>query len=150
VPVTYALYRRRRRQAATAPEAQVRLAWQECIEAAQILGVAPWRSETPTEFGRRADRTIGADGFPTLAALVTAAESSADGVTEDEAVTALALSDEVAATIRNLSTRQQRMLVALDPRPPERRQQGARRHRAGPAAAELPAIEIVRMPVSAG
>ncbi len=58
------LYRRRRRKAATEPDDQVRLAWQESVEAAQTLGVAPWRSETAAEFGHRADRAIGARGVP--------------------------------------------------------------------------------------
>ena len=42
-PIVYALYRRRRRKAASEPDAQVRLAWQESVEAAQTLGVSPWR-----------------------------------------------------------------------------------------------------------
>jgi transglutaminase-like putative cysteine protease len=147
VPLVYHLYRRRRRKAATAPDEQVRLAWQESVEAAQTLGVAPWRSETAAEFGYRADRAIGAQEFPVLATLVDAADYSADGVADDEAAVALGLSDEVTATVRGLSSRQQRMLAALDPRPPDRRRPGARHHRT-PTSDALPAIEIVRVPAS--
>jgi hypothetical protein len=148
VPIAYALYRRRRRKAASEPDAQVRLAWQESVEAAQTLGVAPSRSETAAEFGHRADRAIGAEEFPVLAGLVTAADYSAEGVDDEQAVTARALSDDVTATVRALTTRQQRVLTALDPRPPDRRQPAARRHRAGAALEQLPAIEIVRVPHS--
>jgi len=148
VPIVYGIYRRRRRKAADEPDAQVRLAWQESVEAAQTLGVSPWRSETPAEFGRRADRSIGAEGFPVLADLVAAADYSADGVDEEQAVTARAASDDVTTTVRNLTTRQQRVLAALDPRPPDRRHPAARRHRAGVSTQELPAIEIVRVPSS--
>jgi transglutaminase-like putative cysteine protease len=146
VPLAYHLYRRRRRKAAADPDAQVRLAWQESVEAAQTLGVTPWRSETAAEFGYRADRAIGAQEFPKLATLVTAAEYSADGVDDEQAVTARELSDEVTTTVRALSSRQQRMLAALDPRPPDRRQQAARHHRTGPSTDALPPIEIVRTP----
>ena len=115
---------------------------------APLLGVARWQSETHAEFGHRAGRTIGADGFPVLAELVTTADYSIDGVDEDEAASALTISDEVGATVRSQSTRQQRLLAALDPRPPDRRQPAARRHQAGPATKELPAIEVVRLPAS--
>jgi transglutaminase-like putative cysteine protease len=148
VPLAYFFYRRRRRRAASEPDAQVRLAWQESVEAAQTLGVSPWRSETAAEFGDRADRAIGAQEFPVLAGLVSAAEYSADGVDEEQATTALELSDEVATTVRGLSTRQQRVLAALDPRPPDRRRPVARHHHIGPAVQQLPAIEIVRVPSS--
>ncbi len=149
VPLAYGLYRRRRRRGATQPDDQVRLAWQESVEAAQLLGVAPWRSETATEFGRRASRTLGASGFPVLADLVTAADYSVEGVDEDEAETALGLSDDVTSTVRKQSTRQQRMLAALDPRPPDRRVRTTHRHRASLGASELPSIEIFHVPSSA-
>jgi transglutaminase-like putative cysteine protease len=148
VPILYAVYRRRRRKAASEPDAQVRLAWRESVEAAQTVGVSPWRSETPAEFGDRADRAIGAQEFPVLAGLVSAADYSAEGVDPEQAATALELSAEVATTVRSQSTRQQRVLTALDPRPPERRRSTARRHRAGPTVDRLPAIEIVRVPSS--
>ena len=50
------------------------------------LGVSPWRSETAAEFGHRADRAIGAEEFPVLAGLVSAADYSADGVDDEQAV----------------------------------------------------------------
>jgi transglutaminase-like putative cysteine protease len=150
VPIFYGMYRRRRRHAATEPDERVRLAWQESVEAAQVLGVARWRSETHTEFGSRASRTIGATGFPILADLVTTADYSADGVDEDEASEALVISDEVTKTVRLQSTRQQRVRSALDPRPPDRRQPSTPRHRSGQAQEELPPIEIVRVPTSPG
>jgi hypothetical protein len=148
VPILYAVYRRRRRKVASEPDAQVRLAWQESVEAAQTLGVSPWRSETAAEFGDRADRAIGAQEFPVLAGLVSAADYSADGVNQEQAATARGLSDEVTQTVRSQTTRQQRVLTALDPRPPERRSPTGRRHRAGPSVDRLPAIEIVRVPSS--
>jgi transglutaminase-like putative cysteine protease len=148
VPLAYGFYRRRRRKAATEPDAQVRLAWQESVEAAQTVGVSPWRSETAAEFGHRADKEIGAQEFPVLAGLVSAANYSVDGVDEEQATTALELSDEVATTVRGLSTRQQRVMAALDPRPPDRRRPVARHHHIGPGVQQLPAIEIVRVPSS--
>jgi transglutaminase-like putative cysteine protease len=148
VPLAYALYRRRRRRAAKQPGEQVRLAWQESVEAAQLLGVSPASAETATEFGRRARRTLGTEGFLPLADLVTAADYSPEGVDEAEAETALELSDDVTSTVRRQSTRQQRMLAALDPRPPDRRTQTSRRHRASAGGSELPSIEIVRVPAA--
>jgi hypothetical protein len=146
VPLAHVFYRRRRRHAADEPDAQVRLAWQESVEAAQLLGVSPWQSETAAEFGYRADRAIGAQEFPTLAGLVAAADYSAEGVDEEQAETALELSGGVTTTVRALTTRQQRMVSALDPRPVDRRRPAARRRRTGPTVEALPAIEIVRTP----
>jgi hypothetical protein len=147
VPLGYRFYRRRRRRAAIEPDEQVRLAWQESVEAVQLLGVAPRRSETPTEFGRRVRRTIGTDGFPVLADLVSAADYSANGVDADEAVEANEIRDDVSATVRDRSTRQQRARAALDPRPPDRRTPGTPRRHGVTSAGELPEIEVERLPL---
>jgi transglutaminase-like putative cysteine protease len=148
IPIAYRTYRRRRRRAATEPDERVRLAWQESVEAAQVLGVSPLGYETHTEFGRRARRTIGTEGFPVLADLVTAADYSVDGVDDEGAATAVTLSDEVSEAVRAQSTRQQRLASALDPRPPDRRRPAAPRHHSGRSGTELPPIEVVRLPAS--
>jgi len=150
VPLVYAVYRRRRRQRATAPDELVRLAWQESIEALQLVGAVPARSETPAEFASRAQSAVAADGLGILADLVTAADYSVDGVDDRDAQEALALSDMVESRVRAHTTRPQRLRAALDPRPPKRRRPPAPRRRGAPAHGQLPAIEVVRLPAGAG
>jgi len=144
VPLLGAAHRRRRRQRAVEPGDRVRLAWQESIEATQLVGVAPARAETPAEFGRRAKDAIGADEFPRLAALVTEADYSPAGVDEAGAQQALAISDGVTSSVRARSTRQQRWRAALDPRPPDRRRPVTPRRSVRRRRATLPSIEVVQ------
>jgi transglutaminase-like putative cysteine protease len=143
VPTIWLLYRRRRRKRAVAPEDQVRLAWQESVELVGVLGVAPARSETPAEFAHRLENTVDSDAYAALAATLDAAEFSAEGVTPEEAAAALAISEELAASIRRRASGEQRIRAVLDPRPPERRRPATRRRTAKRARRDAPEIELL-------
>ncbi|MEY2453889.1 MAG: hypothetical protein QOD92_3463 [Acidimicrobiaceae bacterium] len=141
----YGLYRQRRRRAATSPDDRVRLAWQESIEAFGLLGVAPRRAETPTEFGARAGSTTAIDGVAELAGLFVRSRYSLEGAIDEDAGRAFALSHQVATSVKAQTPLPARLLNALDPRPLERRtpisRKGTTRHKRGDA----PIIEILRL-----
>jgi transglutaminase-like putative cysteine protease len=133
-----ALRRWRRRASASTPDAKVRAAWADTVEAVGIVGVVPRRHETPVEYARRASKAVG-DTRPTpLAWVVEQADYAADAVGDDEAATAVELADGIRASVRERTTARTRVLAAADPRPPERR--GAAR---GPRPAG-PRIQIRR------
>jgi hypothetical protein len=144
VPAIWALYRRRRRQRAVAPDDRVRLAWQESVESVGVLGVAPSRSETPAEFANRAAQSVETDRYADLATTLSAADFSASGVSENDADTAFEISDEVATTVRRQATGEQRIRAVLDPRPPERRRPLRRRRKSQHSRRDAPAIELLK------
>lgn len=141
----YAIYRRRRRRAAVEADDRVRLAWQESVEAFGLLGVAPRRAETPTEFGVRAGSAMSVDGVAELAGLVVRSNYSAEGATDDDAERAVDLSEHVADSVKAQSPASARVFAALDPRPPERRRPIARRGPASRKRGDAPVIEILRL-----
>ncbi|HEV3226339.1 MAG TPA: hypothetical protein VGZ52_05885, partial [Acidimicrobiales bacterium] len=141
----HALYRRRRRHAATQPDDQVRLAWQESVEAFGLLGMSPSRSETPAEFGVRAASTVGVDGFAELAGLLVQSSYSAAGAGDEDAERAFVLSDGITAAVRSQSPTAARIRSALDPRPLERRRPSSRRGPSNRRRGDAPLIEILRL-----
>ena len=141
----HALYRARRRRAATAPDDQVRLAWQESIEALGMLGVAPIRSETPLEFGARAGSAAGVDGVAELAGLVVRSDYSPDGAATEDAERAVELSEGVASSVKAQSPPAARVRYALDPRPPGRRRVRATRGPSNRRRGDAPLIEILKL-----
>ncbi|MEY2421639.1 MAG: hypothetical protein QOI95_1706 [Acidimicrobiaceae bacterium] len=145
VLVFYALYRQRRRRAATEPDDRVRLAWQESIEAFGLLGIAPKRAETATEFGARASSAVAIDGLAELAALFVRSRYSVEGASDEEAERAFALSGQVSGAAKAQTPLFARVLAALDPRPPERRRPVTRRGPAIRKRGDAPIIEILRL-----
>jgi hypothetical protein len=141
----HAVYRRRRRRAAVEADDQVRLAWQESIEAFGLVGVAPGRSETASEFGARAASTTAVDGVAELAGLVVRSNYSVDGATDDDAERAFVLSDQVSESVKAQSAPSARVLAALDPRPLERRRPISRKGPATRKRGDAPVIEILRL-----
>jgi hypothetical protein len=141
----FALYRQRRRRAAVEADDQVRLAWQESIEAFGLLGVAPRRAETPAEFGARAGSTTAVDGVAELAGLVVRSNYSADGASDDEAKRAFALSEQVSHSVKAQAQPSARVLAVLDPRPLERRRPISRRGPTSRKRGDAPTIEILRL-----
>jgi hypothetical protein len=117
VPSALALRRRRRRARAMAPSDQVQVAWDETVEAVSLLGVEPRPAETYAEFGARAGRMVSSDAYPALADTAEAAAYSQEGVDEDTAAEAWALSGQISTTARGRATREQRVRAAFDPRP---------------------------------
>jgi hypothetical protein len=141
----YAVYRWRRRQAAAEADDRVRLAWQESVEAFAMLGIAPRGSETPSEFGVRAGSSSAVDGVAELAGLLVRSSYSAEGATEADAEHAIALSDDVCASVREQAPTSARVRSALDPRPPERRRAVSRRGPSSRRRGDAPQIEILRL-----
>jgi transglutaminase-like putative cysteine protease len=141
----YALYRQRRRRAATAADDRVRLAWQESIEAFSLLGIAPRRAETPAEFGARAGSATAVDGVAELAGLVVRSNYSAEGASDDEAEQAFTLSEQVSGSVKAQSPPSARVLAALDPRPLERRRPISRKGPTSRKRGDAPIIEILRL-----
>jgi hypothetical protein len=141
----YALYRSRRRRAATGPDDRVRLAWQETIEAFGLLGVAPRRAETATEFGTRVASTTAIDGVAELAALFVRSRYSLEGATVEDSERAFALRGQVAESITAQTPWPARLLSALDPRPPERRRPIVRKGTTSRRRGDAPIIEILRL-----
>ena len=141
----HAIYRARRRRAATAPDDQVRLAWQESVEALGVLGIAPARSETPLEFGVRAGSTAGVDGFAELAGLLVRSSYAPEGAGDDDAERAFALSARIGASVKTMSPTSVRARSALDPRLPGRRRLSTRRGPANRRRGDAPLIEILKL-----
>ena len=116
-----ALRRWRRRTTASTPDAVVRSAWADTVEAVGVVGVVPRRYETPVEYARRAAKAVG-DTRPTpLAWVVEQADYAADGIGDEDAARAVELADGIRQTVRDRTTTRTRVLAAADPRPPERR-----------------------------
>ena len=130
------LRRLRRRARASTPDDVVRVAWAEAIESVGVLGVAPRRHESPTEFASRAASAIDDLRPRPLATVVERAEYSADGVDDDEAQTATELAAGIEHGMKARTSLPTRVRARLDPRPPEHR---ARRERSSG-----PRIEIKR------
>jgi transglutaminase-like putative cysteine protease len=141
----HAIYRARRRRAASAPDDQVRLAWQESVEALGVLGIAPSRSETPLEFGARAGSSAGVDGFAELAGLLVRSSYSPEGAGDDEAHRAFALSEGVTASVKTMSPTSVRVRAALDPRLPGRRRVAPKHAPANRRRGDAPLIEILKL-----
>jgi len=117
VPVARAWRRRRRREAATTPAAQVLVAWQEAEEAMAAVGRGqrPW--ETAGEYASRVGQAPGGTALARLADDTAVAAYSEGGVGPEVAVRAgrgaAAVRSEVAAAAGPL----RRALWAVDPRP---------------------------------
>jgi hypothetical protein len=141
----YGLYRQRRRRGATEPDDRVRLAWQETIEAFGLLGIAPRRSETATEFGARSGSTSSIDGVAELAALFVRSRYSLEGASDEEAERAFALRGAVIRSIKSQAPWPARVLGALDPRPLERRRPISRTGPTRRKRGDAPIIEILRL-----
>lgn len=141
----HALYRRRRRQRAGTADDRVRLAWQECIESLAILGIAPRRAETPTEFGVRAAATAGVDGLVPLAQVLVRSSYSPEGVSEADADRALELGAQVERAVKAKAPLPARVRYELDPRPLERRRPIRRRGFVPRDRADAPKIEILHL-----
>jgi transglutaminase-like putative cysteine protease len=121
VATTRALRRWLRHARAGTADAQVRAAWADAVESVEVIGMTPRRFETPLEYGRRMGTAID-DGRPTsLARIVEQADFAADGVTDDDAMTATELAQGVISSVHDQTTLRQRVQAAVDPRPPERR-----------------------------
>jgi transglutaminase-like putative cysteine protease len=141
----HAIYRARRRRAAVDSDDQVRLAWQESVEALGLLGVAPSRAETPLEFGARASSAAGVDGFAELARLLVQSSYSVNGAAEDDAERASALREHVTSSVKERSPRATRVRSALDPRPPGRRRPRSTHGPATRKRGDAPLIEILKL-----
>ncbi|HEX4820054.1 MAG TPA: transglutaminaseTgpA domain-containing protein [Acidimicrobiales bacterium] len=141
----HALYRARRRRAAVNSDEQVRLAWQESVEALGLLGVTPSRAETPLEFGARASGAAGVDGFAELAGLLVRSSYSADGAGDEDAERASELREHVTSSVRERSARSARVRSALDPRPPSRRRPRSTHGPASRKRGDAPLIEILEL-----
>jgi hypothetical protein len=141
----HAIYRARRRRAAASSDDQVRLAWQESVEALGLLGVAPSQAETPLEFGARASSSAGVDGFAELAGLLVRSSYSADGAGENDADRAFELREHVTSSVKERSPRSARVRSALDPRPPGRRRPRSTRGPATRKRGDAPLIEILEL-----
>lgn len=121
IAFTRLVQRWRRRVRAVTPEAKVRVAWADAVDAVGVTGAVPRRFETPVEYARRAAKAIG-DTRPTpLAWLVEQADFAAEAVGPDDAEHAVELAHGIRDTVRARTTTRTRLLAAADPRPPHRR-----------------------------
>jgi transglutaminase-like putative cysteine protease len=120
VPIARALRRARRRRRADRPGERVRVAWEESVESAEMLGVIhrPW--ETPAEFARRARSAVDGGSFTALADTLAAADYSPAGADDADAARAAELADHIGDEARQAATREQRLRSWFDPRTPER------------------------------
>jgi transglutaminase-like putative cysteine protease len=120
VPVARTVRRARRRRRAEHPGERVRVAWEESVESAEMLGVIhrPW--ETPAEFARRARTAVDGGSFAALADTLAAADFSPAGADDADATRAAELAGHIGEEARQAATREQRLRSWFDPRPPER------------------------------
>jgi len=122
VPSLTALIRHRRRTAAVAPNDRVLLAWQEANGALAAAGAGRQPHETLAEHAGRAPGVarLGDDAAAALADLADSAAvaSYAEGpVPPDVALAAMRDAEAVEDAVSAASTRRQRVVRALDPRP---------------------------------
>ena len=113
-----ALHRRRRRDRATEPGAQVAVAWQESVEDLELLGIVRRPQETHTEFAQRAgsmlpEREGQLDELALLADVVT---YSPGGPVEADAERADAAAATIASTVKSRVRWQTVLRHRLDPR----------------------------------
>ncbi|MGH9118268.1 MAG: transglutaminaseTgpA domain-containing protein [Acidimicrobiales bacterium] len=120
VPIVRLLRRVRRRRQADRPGERVRVAWEESVAWAEMLGVIhrPW--ETPAEYARRARSAVDGGSFTELAATIGAADFSEGGASDDDAARAAELAAHIGGEARERASREQRLRAWFDPRPPER------------------------------
>ena len=130
-----------RRSAATTPNARVRVAWDESVDALARASVRPDPTETHEEFALRVDTVLGAVGpsFLALARDVDAANYAPQLLPDDVAVRAGDVASAVSTAVDAGVSPSRRLLDRLDPRPllPER---GVARRSA--AAREVPALPL--------
>jgi transglutaminase-like putative cysteine protease len=131
-----AVRRWRRRASATTPDAKVRSAWTDVVEAVGVVGLVPRRHETPVEFAHRAARELGDSRATPLAWVLEQADYAAEAVGDDAATRAEELAAGLRRAVHERTTTRARLLAAVDPRPADRR--GRRR---GPRPAG-PRIQI--------
>jgi transglutaminase-like putative cysteine protease len=144
VPTLHAMRRRQRRANAVEPTDRVRVAWDESVEAVSLLGLQPKHSETPAEFAARTDPVLDGEMVSTLATSLEAADYSATGVDEAEALQATALAAGIEEAVRERTTPQQRARALLDPRSSDRRRT-RRSSRRGPVTrGDAPPIEMLK------
>jgi transglutaminase-like putative cysteine protease len=142
-----ALRRWRRRSRADTPEALVRALGDEVVELVAVLGVLRPRHLTELEFARRVGAATGSGAARELGDLLTRAAFDPDGIDDDDAALAAPLVDELREAVRARTTRLQRMLAAVDPRPPQRQAEARARGRTPmPSGTRGPRIHIVAAP----
>lgn len=124
----------RRWSAASTADAKVRAAWADAVDAAGVVGLSPRAFETPVEFAGRAAPSVGtgAAELVQLAWLVEEADYAADAVSDAVAVEVAALTDAVRRSVHDRTTARERVLAAVDPRPPARRNRPSGPRPAGP------------------
>lgn len=116
-----AVRRWRRWARATTPDAKVRSAWADAVDAVGVIGLVPRRHETPVEFARRANHEL-ADGRATpLAWVVEQADYAVDPIGPDAADTAVELASGIRRSVCDHTTPRARVLAAVDPRSPAQR-----------------------------
>jgi transglutaminase-like putative cysteine protease len=143
VPLVHLWRRSSRRRRADGPDDEVRVAWQESVEAISMLGVVPRRSETPAEFANRTQRVIGPGWYEPLAAALETVDYSPAGADDETAEAAWSQSAGITTEVRRRTSRRHRVLSMLDPRPPDRRRP-RRPHAPRPEAKpEGPTLELV-------
>ena len=120
VPVVRSVRRIARRRRATGPAERVRVAWDESVESAEMLGVIhrPW--ETAAEYARRARRAVDGGSFTQLAETMAATEFSELGADDTDAARAAELAASIGEEAREQASREQRLRAWFDPRRPER------------------------------
>ncbi|MFL6204510.1 MAG: transglutaminaseTgpA domain-containing protein [Acidimicrobiales bacterium] len=117
-PLALGVRRRRRRQAATSPLAQVHLAWTESMEVASIAGFSERPSDTYVERALRLGHAIpeAADAALTLAARLEVGIYSAEGADLDDAAAAWAAASDISGAARAQVSRWDRLRHVFDPR----------------------------------
>lgn len=123
---------RRRRERATTDRAKIQVAWQESVEALELIGTRAQPSETHEEFAIRAQDAVEGTGnaLLDLAHDVDAAAYAPALETEDMAARAEGSAGVVIAAARAKVTPAQRWRHLLDPRPHLPRLGLSSRHRA--------------------
>jgi transglutaminase-like putative cysteine protease len=119
VPLAKRRRRRLRREAAATPADRVLVAWSEAAEDMAAAGRPQRPDETAPEYASRVGRAAGPAG-PALVRLAddtSAAAWSGAGVAPEVALRAEVEAANVASELRVGSTRRQRMVTALDPKP---------------------------------
>jgi transglutaminase-like putative cysteine protease len=123
VPIAGIWLRRRRRARAVTPSARTLVAWEEAADTLALVGAARVASETNDEFARRAVTV--ADVEPSLvdplAQVATIAAFAPQGVGDDDADQAVALSGELQTAVRERAGTMRRLRWVLDPRTLRRR-----------------------------